>query len=130
MNTEARRMLLAWVRQFGVTFLLYLAVAAAAAWALTTPITGPLRTGLILVPIIPGLWLIWLTLRSYARSDEFIRLRILQAASLTAVLVAALALVYAYLELLGLPRLSAVWLSNFIWLVFVLQMVRLFATGK
>jgi hypothetical protein len=39
-------------------------------------------------------------------------------------------LVYFFLELLGLPRLSAAWFSNIVWLVFVAQMLRLIATGK
>jgi hypothetical protein len=39
-------------------------------------------------------------------------------------------LVYSFLELLGLPRLSAAWISNIVWLVFVVQMLRLISTGK
>ena len=50
--------------------------------------------------------------------------------ALTAVVVVAFSLVYAFLELLGLPRLSAAWFSNIIWATFVPQMVRLVATGK
>ena len=52
------------------------------------------------------------------------------AAALAAVAVAALSLVYFYMELLGFPHLSAAWISNVVWAVFVVQMVRLIATGK
>jgi hypothetical protein len=91
---------------------------------------SPVRTAVILAPILPGLALIGLTVRAYGRCDEFIRLRMLQAAALAAIVVAALALIYFFLELLGLPRLSTAWISNIVWVVFVAQMVRLLASGK
>ncbi|MGC2029412.1 MAG: hypothetical protein WA642_05300 [Steroidobacteraceae bacterium] len=71
-----------------------------------------MRTAIILVPILPGLALIGLT------------------AALAAIVVAALSLVYFYMELLGFPHLSTAWISNVVWAVFVVQMVRLIATGK
>ena len=88
---------------------------------------GPLRTAIILVPILPGLALIGLTVRAYGRCDEYIRLRILRAAAFAAVAVAALSLVYFYMELLGFPHLSTAWISNIVWAVFVAQMLRLVA---
>jgi hypothetical protein len=54
----------------------------------------------------------------------------LQAAALAAIVVAVFAMVYFFLELLGLPRLSTAWISNIVWAVFVAQMIRLIATGK
>jgi len=47
--------------------------------------------------------LIGLTIRAYGRCDEFIRLRMLQAAAVAAIVVAAFALIYFFLELVGLP---------------------------
>jgi len=130
MQPETRQALIAWMRQFGVTLLIYLAMLAASLWALTSQAAGPTRTALVVAPALPGLALIWLTVRWYRRCDEFIRLRVLQAAAVSAVAVAVFELVYFFLELLGLPRLSSGWISNLIWAVFVIQMLWLVATGK
>tara|TARA_R110000868_G_scaffold49259_2_gene158873 strand:- start:1531 stop:1923 length:393 start_codon:yes stop_codon:yes gene_type:complete len=130
MELESRQMLVGWLRYFGLTLALYLAALALSIWAIDARIAGAERTLLILAPILPGMALIWLTIRSYRRCDEFIRLRILQSASVAAVVTAVAALIYFFLELLGLPRLSAAWTSNLLWMVFVVQMVKLLATGK
>jgi hypothetical protein len=49
-----------------------------------------MRADFSLTPTLPGLALIWLAARSYKRADEFVRLRILQAASFAALVAAAL----------------------------------------
>jgi hypothetical protein len=130
MQVETRQALIIWIRTFGLTMAVYMALLAAATRALTSMGASPVRTAVILAPILPGLALIGLTVRAYGRCDEFIRLRMLQAAALAAIVVAAFALIYFFLELLGLPRLSTAWVSNIVWVVFVAQMVRLLATGK
>jgi hypothetical protein len=130
MQTESRQVLIGWIRRLGLTLLVYLAALATATWTVTSVGAGPLRTALILVPILPGLALIGLTVRSYRLCDEYIRLRTLQAAAIAVLVVAVFSLIYFFLELLGLPRLSSAWFSNIIWLVFVAQMLRLIATGK
>jgi hypothetical protein len=130
MNPETKQVLMSWTKQFGITMTVYIAAVAAATAALRSQSAGTTRVVLVLAPILPGLFLIWLTVRSYRRCDEFIRLRILQSASLIIVVLAALSLIYCFLELLGLPRLSAQWVSNIISGLFVVQMVRLIATGK
>jgi hypothetical protein len=130
MQAETRQVLIGWMRQFGLTMAVYVAALAIATWASASEASGPLRTALILAPILPGLALIGLTVRSYRLCDEFIRLRTLQAAALAALVVAVFSLVYFFLELLGLPRLSTAWFSNIVWAVFVAQMLRLIATGK
>ena len=130
MLTETRQVLIGWIRQFGLTLLIYLAALTAATWAVSSIAAGPLRTTLILAPILPGLALIGLTVRSYRLCDEYIRLRTLQAAAIAVLAVAVFSLIYFFLELLGLPRLSSAWFSNIVWLVFVAQMLRLIATGK
>src|ERR1700692_5112172 len=116
-------------RQFGLAMAVYLAALATAAWALVSVPAGPLSNSVILAPILPGLALIGLTVRAYGRCDEFIRLRILQAAAVAAIGVAGLSLVYFFFELLGFPRLSTAWISNVAWAIFVAQMLRLLATG-
>ena len=130
MQSDTRWGLVNWMRQFGAAMVVYLAALAAATWAPGSMRVGPLRTAIILVPILPGLALIGLTVRAFGRCDEYIRLRILRAAALAAIVVAALSLVYFYMELLGFPHLSTAWISNVVWAVFVVQMIRLIATGK
>jgi hypothetical protein len=130
MQPETRQVLVGWMRQFGLATAVYVAALATATWALTSVHASPLRTAVILAPILPGLALIWLTVRAYGRCDEFIRLRILQAAALAAIVVAVFSLIYFFFELLGLPHLSTAWISNVVWVVFVVQMLRLIAIGK
>jgi hypothetical protein len=130
MRSETREVLLGWIRMFGLAFLVYQVALGTAIWAFTSIPTGPVRTALIVAPSLPGLSLIGLTLRSYRLCDEYIRLRTLQAAAIAVLVAVIFSLVYSFLELLGLPRLSAAWFSNIIWLVFVPQMLRLIATSK
>jgi hypothetical protein len=130
MQSETRRVLVGWMRQFGAAMVVYLAALATAIWVLTSLPAGPLRTSVVLAPILPGLALIGLTIRAYGRCDEFIRLRTLEAAAVSAIVIAASSLVYFFFELLGFPHLSAAWTSNVVWVVFAAQMVRLVATGK
>ncbi len=130
MHPEVRRFLIGWLRQFGFVMLVYIAALSVSAWTAKSDAASAFRTALILAPIVPGLALIGLTVRAYSLADEFIRLRIAQAAAVAATVTAVFALVYFYLELVGMPRLSTAWTSNIIWVVFVAQMVRLSATGK
>jgi hypothetical protein len=130
MQGETRQVLIGWKREFGLAMAIYIAALATAIWTLHSLDPGPLRTVLVMAPILPGLALIGLTVRAYAKCDEYIRQRTLQAAALAAVVVAVLALIYYFLELLGWPPLSMAWVSNVLWAVFVAQMVRLIATGK
>jgi hypothetical protein len=127
---RTRQVLQDWIRQFGLVMMVYIAAIATCAWASTVEVAGPVRTVLILTPILPGLALIGLTVRAYRLCDRIIQLRMLQAAALAAIVVAVFAMVYFFLELLGLPRLSTAWISNSVWAVFVAQMIRLIATGK
>jgi hypothetical protein len=125
MQTETRQQLDAWLRTYSIPMALYLAAFAIAIWS---SISGPAdakRTILVLAPIVPGLWLIWLGIRAYRQSDDYIRQRIEQSAALAGAAAAILALVFSFLELAGLQRPSAVWLWNFMCVVFVLQMLKL-----
>jgi hypothetical protein len=88
MQGETRQALISWIRGFGLTLAVYIAMLVTATWALTAMAAGPVKTALILAPIVPGLALIGLTIRAYGRCDEFIRLRMLQAAAVAAIVVA------------------------------------------
>jgi hypothetical protein len=125
-TTERRILLIAWMRQFGLLFLIYLVAYAAAMWALIAlPVGAAARTLLVLAPVLPGLGLLWSTLRAYQRSDEFIQREILSAAALAALVTAVWTLIYAYLEPLGFPHLNVGFVHTFAWPVFIWRMVRL-----
>ena len=130
METEARRMLIGWVRELGSGVLAYALAVGGCAWALGHLVPGPIRTGLILLPVLPGLYLVWTTAHLYGRCDEYVRLRILVAVAWAACITAVWTMVYAYLELAGLPRLSASWVVTVGWAVFVGGMVRFIATHR
>lgn len=86
---------------------------------------GPVRTVLTLSPILPGVLIVAVAIWQYRACDEFIRHKILCAATITAVTTAIWTLAYSYFELVGLPRLSMMWVCNVGWLVFIFLMLRL-----
>ena len=124
-TTERKILLIAWMRLFGWLFLVYLVAYVAAMWALMTQPPGTARTLLVLAPVLPGLGLVWNTVRAYQRSDEFVRHEILFAAALAAVVTAVWTLIYAYLEPLGFPHLNVGFVHTFGWPVFIWRMIRL-----
>jgi hypothetical protein len=103
----------------------YWVTFAMALWAMHHLGPGDARNVLVMTPVLPGILIIAWTSWVYRVCDEFIRARILAAAAATAMVVAAGSLVYSYLELTGLPRLSMAWVSNVGWVVFDAQMLRL-----
>jgi len=123
--SERRTLLMAWMRQFGWLFLLYIAAYVAAMWALATLPAGTTKSLLVLSPVLPGLAMIWNTALAYRRSDEFVRHEILYAAALAALVTAVWTLVYAYLEPLGFPHLNVGFVHTFGWPVFIWRMIRL-----
>lgn len=96
-----------------------------AVWAYIVMPHGSIRTVLILTPILPGLLIFAVTYWLYKASDEYIRLRTLQAATITAVIIAILAMIYFFLELIGFPRLSMMWVQIIGWSLFDAQMLHL-----
>jgi hypothetical protein len=122
---ERKQLLAVWLRQFGGWLAVYLVAYVAAMWSAFTLAPQPLRTALIISPILPGAAMIWNVVRNYRASDEFVRLRILEAAAASAVFTAFWTLAYAFLELLGLPHLSVGFVHTFGWPVFIWKMVRL-----
>jgi uncharacterized membrane protein len=92
--------------------------------------SGSVRTVLILTPILPGLLICSVTYWLYETCDEYIRLRTLQAATLTAMFVAVLSMIYFFLELLGFPRLSMMWIHIVGWSVFDAQLLWLMLRSR
>jgi len=129
-SNEVRRFLVEWLRHLGAGFLAYVTACAAAAWALSSLPPGTLRTMVVLLPVLPGCYLIWMAAHLYRRSDEYIRLRVLQAIAWAATVTAVWTMAYAFLELAGLPKLSLGWVSTVGWGIFVGWMVRLVVTGR
>ena len=117
------------MREFSVRFAMFWSqwgywwMVAVAIWAHLYLPPGPIRTVLILTPILPGLIILGLSYHFYEASDEYIRLRILKAGTVTGLTLALFTLVYSFLELLGFPRLSAAWIALVGWSVFVIQIV-------
>ena len=74
---------------------------------------------------VPGLLMFALTGWLYRASDEYIRLRMLAAAAVSAFVVGAFVFVYGHLELIGFQHLSMAWVHNLGWALFVIQMLRL-----
>lgn len=130
METEARQMLVGWLRELGGASVAYVAALAGCAWALGHLPPGPARTSVVLLPLLPGLYLVWRTVRLHRRCDEYVRLRILEAVAWAAGITAAWTMVYAFLELAGLPRISIAWVGVVGWPVFVGQVVRFIASHR
>jgi hypothetical protein len=123
--TERRQILAVWMREFGLLLLVYLIAYAAALWATRSLPGGSMRFALTVAPIVPGLLLIANTVRWYRRCDEFIRLRILQATAITALVTAVWTMVYGYLEIAGLPQVNVSLTHTVAWPVFCWQVIRL-----
>jgi hypothetical protein len=108
----------------------YWSTLGVAIWAYVVVPHGSVRTFLILTPILPGLFIFAVTYWLYKASDEFIRFRTLQAGTITAVIVAILAMIYFFLELLGFPKLSMMWIPIVAWTVFDGQMIWLMIQSR
>jgi hypothetical protein len=64
------------------------------------------RTLLLVSPMLPFLLVVWAVVRGIRRSDEYIRLQILEAISISAGVTAGWTFTYGFLENAGFPRLS------------------------
>ena len=84
---------------------------------------GGIRTALILTPVLPAGLITALAYWVHEACDEYIRSRIRQSVTITALLVSICTLGYFILELFGWPRLSMVWINLFGWSIFNLQML-------
>ena len=103
----------------------YWCQVAIAAWAHHFLPAGGVRTALVLAPTLSAALVFAVTRWLYLASDEYFQSRVLRAATTTAVVVALLATVYSFVELLGYPRLSMVWPLMAGWGIFGAQMLPL-----
>jgi hypothetical protein len=73
---------------------------------------GPLRTAILVTPMLGFGLMIRAVARQLSRVDEYIRAMLLETIALAAALTAAISFTYGFLETAGFPRLSmfAVWM--------------------
>jgi hypothetical protein len=109
---------------------------AISVWAYADAPPGALRATLVLTPVAPGLLIFAVTYWLYKSCDEYVRLRILQAGALTAVIIGALSMIWLFLELLslpkflGLPNLGVLSVYLVGWIVFDAQMLWLYLRAR
>jgi hypothetical protein len=84
---------------------------------------GSIRTAVMLAPIFAASLCVSVAYWLYQSCDEYVRQRLLRCMAITAVIVAFCTLGYFFLELLGFPRLSMLWVNLLGWSVFDLQML-------
>jgi len=101
----------------------YWSALVLAAWGYAYAPPGSIRTTLILTPVLPALLIVAVTYWVYQACDEYVRSRILRCIAISAIIVSFCTLGYFVLELLGLPRLSMLWINILGWSIFNLQMV-------
>ena len=123
----AARLPMRWSLMFWAQFA-YWGALFVAIWAYVALPHGMIRTGFLLLPIVPGLLVVAAAYLLYRNSDEHFRLRILQATARTAVIIATVAMIYASMELAGLAKVSAVWVYLVGWCLFDIQMAYLWST--
>jgi len=103
----------------------YWVTTLSAIWAHFYVPPGTAQTIVILTPILPGIMMFYVAYDLYRDRDEYLRLQIMKATALTAIVVAACVLVYSLLELLGFPRLSMMWVHIGIWGLFGVLLFKL-----
>jgi hypothetical protein len=84
---------------------------------------GSIRNAVMFTPVLTALLCVSVTYWLYKDCDEYIRLRLLECIAVTAIIVACCTLAYFFLELLGFPRLSMLWVNLLAWSVFNVQML-------
>ena len=67
---------------------------------------GIVRTLVLVSPMGPFLLMVWAVARQIRRSDEYCRLKVLEAIAIAAAVTAGWTFTYGFLENAGFPRLS------------------------
>ena len=84
---------------------------------------GSVRDIVIVTPALTAALCIATSFWVYEACDEYLKHNILRTVARTAIIVAAGTLVWFFLELAGVPRLSMLWINLAGWSVFNLQML-------
>ena len=99
----------------------YLLVVAALSVVYISPGSG--RTAVLLCPMLTSALCLFVAYWVYQGSDEYIRVRLLLCVAITAIIMSTCSLGYFFLELMGFPRVSMVWINLIGWSVFNLQVL-------
>jgi hypothetical protein len=84
---------------------------------------GSIRSAVMLVPVLAAILSVSVAYWLYEACDEFIRIQLLKAVAMTAIVIAVCTLAYFFLELTGRPRVSMLWVNLVGWSAFNLQMI-------
>jgi hypothetical protein len=91
---------------------------------------GGIRTAVMLTPALTALYSVYAVWEMYRQSDEYIRLQLLKCVASTAIIVSFCTLCYFFLELLGYPHLSMLWVNLLLWSVFNVQVLLLYLSER
>jgi hypothetical protein len=84
---------------------------------------GGIQTAVLLLPILTALLCVLAAYWIYRECDEYIRTRLIRCVAVTAIVVSFATLAYFFLELLGFPHVSMLWVNLLGWSVFNIQML-------
>jgi hypothetical protein len=112
-----------WVRGVFYSQWAYWCSLAVAALSITYIPAGTIRAAVMLTPVLTAIFCVSVAYWLYEACDEYIQFKLLRCVAVTAVIVAFCTLGYFFLELLGFPRLSMLWINLLGWSVFNLQVL-------
>jgi|SRR4051812_46654192 hypothetical protein len=95
--------------ELGGAMALYIAILFGSIYLARTMDVSPLRTAVLIAPMIPILLAVWAIARHFRRMDEYVRLGSLEGIAIAAGVTAGWTLTYGFLESAGFPRLSMFW---------------------
>lgn len=84
---------------------------------------GSIRTAVMLTPVLTMLFCVSTAYWMYKACDEYVRLQVVKCVVWTALGVSICTLAYYFLELLGYPRQSMLWVNLLGWSLFSVLMV-------
>lgn len=99
-----------YMRQMAVTMVAYLVILFASVWTIKHVVPGgPFHYLIALLPLVPVAFLVPIFIGYYRNVDEFERRMQMESLAIAAGVTAMLSVTYGFLELAGLPHLSAWW---------------------
>ena len=104
--THEKRVGRAYLRELGGSIAIYALLLVATIRYGRPMEDGPLRTIVLLSPMLGFCLMLWAIARHLARVDEYLRQYLLETFALAAALTAGLTFGYGFLESAGYPRLS------------------------
>lgn len=99
-----------YVVEFGAAMLAYVIVLLASVWLLNRDPQSPWRLAIALAPVIPAIFALVAFVRFLGRMDELQRRIQFDAIALSFGATAILTFAYGFLEAVGFPRLSWIWI--------------------